>query len=127
MSVSEQPLVACCLSTGEYQSRIEGLARKSLREHASDNLVLRLFYVPEAVAEVRRLVEQERICCAFLAFDLDQRADAVCITILGHILVNDGCGLHDIREGHRQFLRAAIADLASGSQRILRRLDPVRF
>jgi hypothetical protein len=84
MSVSEQPLVACSLSTGEYQSRIawiEGLARKSLREHVRDDLVLRLFYVPEAAAEVRRMVEQERICCAFLAFDLDQPADAVCVTI----------------------------------------------
>ena len=84
MSVSEQPLIACCLSTGEYQSRIawiEGLARKSLREHARDDLMLRLFYVLEAAAEVRRMVEQERICCAFLAFDLDQRADAVCVTI----------------------------------------------
>jgi hypothetical protein len=26
------------------------------------------------------------------------------MAILGHILVNDGCGLHDILKGHRQFL-----------------------
>ncbi len=84
MNVSEQPPVACCLSTGEYQSRIawvESLARKSLREHTRDDLVLRLLYAPEAAGEVRRMVEQERICCAFLTFDFDQRPDAVCVTI----------------------------------------------
>jgi hypothetical protein len=27
------------------------------------------------------MVEQERRCCAFLAFDLDQQPDAVCVTI----------------------------------------------
>jgi hypothetical protein len=84
MSVSEQPPVACCLSTGEYQDRIawiEKLARNSLREHVRDDLVLRLFYAPEAIGEVRRMIEQERICCAFLTFDLDQRPDAVCVTI----------------------------------------------
>ena len=27
------------------------------------------------------MVEQERLCCAFLTFDLDQRPDAVCVTI----------------------------------------------
>ena len=45
MSISGQAPVACCLSAGEYQSRIawiESLARKSLREHARDDLVLRL-------------------------------------------------------------------------------------
>ena len=84
MSISGKPPVACCLSAGEYQSRIawiERVARKSLREHAPDDLVLRLIYKPEAAGEVRRMLEQERRCCVFLAFDLDQRPDAVCVTI----------------------------------------------
>lgn len=84
MSISGQASFACCLSAREYQSRIawiECLARKSLREHVRDDLVLRLIYKLEAAGEVRRMLEQERKCCAFLAFDLDQQPDAVCVTI----------------------------------------------
>jgi hypothetical protein len=84
MSISEQPPVACCLSTSEYQSRIawiKTLTHQFLREHSRDDLVLRLFYAPEAAAEVGRMVEQERTCCAFLVFEMDHRPDAVCVTI----------------------------------------------
>jgi len=49
------------------------------------------------------------------------------MAILGHILVNDGRGLHDIRKGIGNLWPGAIADVVSGSQRILRRLDPLRF
>jgi hypothetical protein len=82
--MTKPPPVACCLSAGEYQGRIawlEKLARNSLREYTRDDLLLRLFYAPEATGEVWRMVEQERLCCAFLTFDLDQRPDAVCVTI----------------------------------------------
>ncbi len=84
MSISTKPPIACRLSAGEYQSRIawiERVVRKSLREHARDDLVLRLFYAPEAAVEVGRLIEQERQCCAFLTFDLDLQPDAVVVTI----------------------------------------------
>lgn len=84
MDSSEQPPIACCLSTGEYQRRIawiESLARMHLREHTRDDLVLRLLYAPEAADEVRRMIEQERLCCAFLMFVFDQRPDAVRVTI----------------------------------------------
>ena len=82
-SLSDQSL-ACCLSAGEYQNRlawIETLTRKALRSHARDDLVLRLVYAPEAAAEVRKMVEQERICCAFLMFDLEHETSAVRVTI----------------------------------------------
>jgi hypothetical protein len=46
-----------------------------------DDLVLRLIYKPEAAGEVRRMIEQERRCCAFLVFDLDQQPDALCVTV----------------------------------------------
>jgi hypothetical protein len=84
MGVSKQPPIACCLNIGEYQSRvawIESLTRKSLRGRTRDDLVLRLFFAPEAATEVQKMIEQERICCAFLTFDIDQRKDAVCVTI----------------------------------------------
>jgi hypothetical protein len=44
-------------------------------------LVLHLAYAPEAAAEVRKMVEQERICCAFLMFDLEHEPSAVRVTI----------------------------------------------
>ena len=84
MSDGEQPPIACCLSAAEYQTRlarIENLTRRALRTHTRDNLVLRLVYAPEAAGEVRKLVEQERMCCAFLTFDLDQQPNAVSVTI----------------------------------------------
>ena len=67
-----------------YQHRkawIERLTSQALRSSARDDLVLRLLYAPEAAADVRKMVEQERICCAFLTFDLDERGDAVFVTI----------------------------------------------
>jgi hypothetical protein len=84
MSIAEQPPLACCLSPGDYQNRIawiEDLTRKALRNYVRDDLVLRLFYAPAYAVDVRTMIEQERICCAFLAFDLDQRTDAACVTI----------------------------------------------
>jgi hypothetical protein len=43
--------------------------------------VLRLAYAPEAAGEVRKMIELERICCPFLNFDLNEKADAVRVTI----------------------------------------------
>ena len=84
MTASEQPAIACCLSADDYQHRIawiEGLTREALQTHERDGLVLRLIYAREAAGKVREMVEQERICCAFLTFDLLERTDAVYLTI----------------------------------------------
>jgi hypothetical protein len=84
MDDTDQPPIACCLGATEYQSRIawiENLTRQALRSHARDDLVLRLSYTPEAAAEVRKMVEQERICCPFLTFDLHQSYEAASVTI----------------------------------------------
>jgi hypothetical protein len=78
-----EPIV-CCLAAGEYKDRIvwiESLAQRALHCYARDDLVLRLSYTPDAVADVRKMVERERICCAFLTFDLDAKPDTVCVTI----------------------------------------------
>lgn len=92
LDVSEQPAVACCLSAREYQTRIawiQDLTRRALRSDARDDLVLRLYYVPEVYDEVQRMVELERRCCSFLTFDLDQRPDALCVTITAPEAVRD--------------------------------------
>jgi hypothetical protein len=84
MTGSEQPSIVCCLSAGDYRRRlawIDSLARKALRSHDRDDLVLYLAYAPEAAGEVQKMVEQERMCCAFLTFDLHEQADTVCLTI----------------------------------------------
>jgi hypothetical protein len=81
---ADQPPLACCLSTRDYKNRaawIENLARTALRDHVRDDLVLRLAYAAHAAEDLQWLLAQERICCAFLTFDLDQRPDAVCVTI----------------------------------------------
>ena len=96
----EKPPVPCCLSAGKYQTRlawIENLTRRALTAHTRDDLVLRLVYAPEAAGEVRTLVEQERMCCAFLTFDLDQRPNAVSVTITAPEAARDSV---DVLFGH---------------------------
>ena len=75
--------VACCLGAGEYRDRIawiESLTRRALRRHARNDLALTLSYALEAVSDVRHMVEQERICCPFLDFDMNESPDAVNVT-----------------------------------------------
>ena len=84
MAAAEQPTIACRLSDGDYAQRIASIAnltREALQTHDRNDLVPRLVYRPEAASKVRALVEHERICCAFLTYDLLEHADAVCVTI----------------------------------------------
>jgi hypothetical protein len=78
------PPLTCCLSAGAYRNRItwiESLTRRALRSYARDDLVLSLTYAQEAAAEVQKMVEEERICCAFLTFDLKEESDCIRVTI----------------------------------------------
>lgn len=84
METTQQPPIACCLGAGEYQNRIawiENLTRRALKGHARHDLTLCLSYAPEATAEVEKMVEQERICCPFLTFELNRSAEAVSVKI----------------------------------------------
>jgi hypothetical protein len=72
--------IACTLSATDYRTRlaeIAALSREALRRVERRGLTLELRYAPEAAERVRRLVEQERTCCAFLQFDLHEGADEV--------------------------------------------------
>jgi len=72
--------IACTLSATDYRARlaeIAALSRDALRHAEQHGLTLDLRYAPEAAARVRRLVEQERACCAFLQFELQENADEV--------------------------------------------------
>jgi hypothetical protein len=84
MTASDQPPLTCRLGAGDYRRRIAWIAeltRRALRKYSRDELVLRLVYAPGAAEEVRQMVEQERECCAFLAFDLSEGTDAARVTI----------------------------------------------
>jgi hypothetical protein len=72
--------IACTLPPSDYRARlreIAALSRDALRRVERHGLTLELRYAPEAAARVRRLVEQERACCAFLAFELHEDAEEV--------------------------------------------------
>ena len=78
--MAAEPPIACTLSAGDYRARlteIAALSRHALRHVERRGLTLDLRYAPEAAARVRSLVEQERACCAFLAFELHEDADEV--------------------------------------------------
>jgi hypothetical protein len=74
------PPIACTLPPADYRARlaeIAALSREALRHVERRGLTLDLRYAPEAAARVRRLVEQERACCAFLQFELHEDAQEV--------------------------------------------------
>jgi hypothetical protein len=89
--VTHQSLV-CCLDRDDYRNRItwiENLTQRALRGHRRDDLKLHLTNAPEAVADVRLMVEQERTCCAFLTFALQQQPDAITVIITAPEVVRD--------------------------------------
>lgn len=72
--------IACTLSATDYRSRlatIAALSRDALRQVERRGLTLDLRYAPEVGARVRALVEQERTCCPFLTFTVEETADEV--------------------------------------------------
>jgi hypothetical protein len=72
--------IACTLSATDCRARLAEIAapsRDALRHVERRGLTLDLPYAPEAAARVRQLVKQERTCCAFLQFDLQESADEV--------------------------------------------------
>ena len=72
--------IVCTLSATDYRDRlseIAALSRNALRHAEQRGLTLDLRYAPEAAAQVRQLVEQERACCAFLQFELIEDAHEV--------------------------------------------------
>jgi hypothetical protein len=60
---------------------IQRLTREHLRAHRVEGRTLRLTYDAEAASEVERIVELERVCCAFLDFDIKASANAVELSI----------------------------------------------
>jgi hypothetical protein len=72
---------------------IDNLTLHALRSHVRDDLALLLVYAPEAAPEVRRMVEQERICGPFLTFDLDQSLETVRVRIIAPEAARDSADM----------------------------------
>lgn len=84
----ESTPVFCTLSAEDLKSRlaeIGALAGRALLSHEQDGRTLRLRYSSDAAEELRRLVDRERQCCAFLEFSMQERPDAVYLSITAPI------------------------------------------
>jgi hypothetical protein len=102
MSPAENRPVACTLAPEALRERLDSIGRlthRSLLRHRLEGQTLRLAYAKEAGDEVRRIVDAERECCAFLRFTIEQAADAVILSIEAP----DGLGV-DARWLFGQFL-----------------------
>lgn len=83
--IAAEPPIACTLDTGAFKDRITWIAdlnARSLTSSQRNDLTLTLEYRPSARDDVRELVRGERACCAFLDFDLAERADKLILTII---------------------------------------------
>ena len=76
--------VACRLEGDDYRRRlavIGDLARAALLDHTRDDQSICLSYAASAVERVRRIVEEERVCCPFLTIELKETVEAVFVKI----------------------------------------------
>lgn len=81
---TEFPIMACTLTPGDAKQRaakIRALTARSLRHIERQPLAIELTYASEAATEIRDLVAAERICCAFLTFELQENEQRVRLTI----------------------------------------------
>ena len=80
MQKPEPMPIACTLdlqSMGPRLAGIQRLTRDHLRSHRLDRRTLQLTYSTAAANDVARIVELERMCCAFLEFDIQATANEV--------------------------------------------------
>ena len=84
MPKPESAPIACTLDSQAMAPRladIRQLTREHLRSHRLDGRTLRLTYDIAAADRVAHLVDLERVCCAFLDFELNPSHSGVELTI----------------------------------------------
>jgi hypothetical protein len=84
MRASATESIAYILGLETLRPRIALLAQltgRQLVRHALEGRTLLLRYRPAATAELARIVELERSCCAFLHFRLDEDAEGCELTV----------------------------------------------
>lgn len=78
------PPVACTLPANEHVERVTligDINASHLRRCDRAGLTLRLTYAAIATPRLRELVARERLCCAFLRFDLTEGVDVTVLQI----------------------------------------------
>lgn len=81
---SAETPIACTLGSGAFQDRLAWIAdlnRAALRDARRDGTRLILTYRPEDGDRVREMVRRERQCCAFLAFEMNDGANGMTLTV----------------------------------------------
>lgn len=84
MPSPEPVTISCTLDAqdmGRRLAEIQHLTREHLRSHRVEGRTLRLAYAASAAPELARIVDLERICCAFLEFDIEASAGEVELSI----------------------------------------------
>ena len=87
--------IACTLDAAGLKARlasIRELARDALLGFEREGLVLSLRYEAAAGERVRRMVEGERDCCAFLRFDVEEEGDVITVTVVAPEAARDAAG-----------------------------------
>lgn len=77
--------IACSLEAGSLKERLASIAAlnaRALQAARREDLTLILDYDRAAADEVQRMVDAEKSCCAFLAFDLKDVGDQLRLTII---------------------------------------------
>ncbi len=84
MQAIEAKPIACTLDSQAMGLRlawIRAVTERSLLTHRLEGRTLRLVYRADAADELRRMVDLERACCAFLDFALEATTDETVLTI----------------------------------------------
>ena len=82
--MTDMVTIACTLDGDNLKKRVDWISELNLRALLGlrrDGSSLVLYYSPEAIGEVRKLVAEEQACCAFLDFRLDEGADRITLVI----------------------------------------------
>jgi hypothetical protein len=77
--------LACSLELPALATRVADIGRlclRHLRTHSLEGRTLRLAFAPAAAAEIERLIDLERACCAFLHFEIVQRGEEIELAIV---------------------------------------------
>ncbi|CCV05764.1 conserved hypothetical protein [Mesorhizobium metallidurans STM 2683] len=94
--IAVAPPIACTLDRGSFKDRIAWIAAlnaRSLTSSRRSDLALTLEYGPASLDDIRELVRGEQACCAFLDFDLDERADKLILTITAPEIARDAADM----------------------------------
>lgn len=79
------PPIACTLPGNQFAERVTLIGELNgahLRRHSREGPTLTLTYAASATPRLRELVARERLCCAFLRFDLVENTGAGDVTVL---------------------------------------------